>query len=182
MFVQFLMLVEVSVIQDHKDWYDSYACPAICLSSDLHLGGKPKSWMIANLVLLSWGYGSALIPKFSRILSAYKLLKKNLRDIFGPTVSPKFHLIVHFIDSMTFDIFLTFVWWIYGAVSIILDRISGESLFCLSSNDETAPTENTWGFGQLVPMFLLLAPLLTMVDAIGKDRECNDRGFILIGS
>lgn len=174
MSVQFIMLVAVSIIQGHKDWYDSYPCPAICLSSDLHFGGEPKSWMIANLVLLFWAYGSALIPMFSRILNAYKLLKRLLRDIFGPTVSHKFHLIVLSIDSMTFDIIFTSFWWIWGAVTIILDRIYGESLFCLSSNDGLAPTENTWAFGQLVPMFLLLAPFLTMMDAIGKDREGND--------
>jgi len=180
MSVQFIMLVAVSVIQGHKDWYDSYPCPAKCLSSDLHLGGEPKSWMIANLVLLFWGYGSVVIPMISRILDAYELLKKILRDIFGSAVSHKFHLIIHFIDSMTFDIILTSFWWIWGAVSIIHNRRSGESLFCLSSNDELAPTENFWGFGQLVPMFLLLAPLLTMVDAIGKDRD--DRDFFPISS
>ena len=146
MSVQFIMLITVSVIQGHKDWYDSYACPAKCLSSDLHFGGMPKSWMIANLILLSWAYGSALIPMFSRLLNAYKLLKKKLRDIFGPAVSHKFHLIVHSIDSMTFDVILTSCcnWWISGAVSVISDHIYGESLFC-----ELGSTENTRGFGQL---------------------------------
>lgn len=152
MSVQFIMLVAVSVIQGHKDWYDSYTCPAKCLSSDLHFRGAPKSWMIFNLVMLSWAYSSALIPMFSRNLNAYKLLKKGLRDIFGPAVSHKFHLIVHFIDSMTFDIILTSSWWIWGAVAVISDHIYGESLFCLSSNGELAPTENIWGFGQLVPI------------------------------
>ena len=182
MSVQFIMLIAVSVIQGHKDWYNSYTCPAKCLSGDLHLGGVPKSWMIANIVLLSWSYGSALIPMFSWILNAYKLLKKRLRAIFGSAVSRKFHLIVHAIDSMTFNIIFTSMWWIWGAVNVSLDRISGKPLFCPSSNDKVAPTENAWGFGQVVPMVLLLAPFLTLVDSIGKYREGASRRVLAVNT
>jgi hypothetical protein len=62
------------------------------------------------------------------------------------------------IDSYFIDVIFNIFWWVFGLVSLLSDRINGQS----NMEEEDKPVENQWGFGQVIPMFLILLPMMTV--------------------
>lgn len=73
MVVMFLLMIALTVLQGHEDWYSSSNSPAQCLFSDLNrnISEEPAFWMRVNILLLLYGYGSNISNMFD---SSFKLL------------------------------------------------------------------------------------------------------------
>ncbi|KAJ6533045.1 hypothetical protein B0H19DRAFT_1383771 [Mycena capillaripes] len=142
MLCMFGMLFVASVIFSDRSWWNCRGLPAITFFSNLKPGGARLSWAIFNYFMLVWGYGAALIPLFDPTYRAYEAIKSAI-TIGG-------HLPVRFG---------------YATWSTVSDRAQNTPDIVLCTGDDV---EADWGFGQLVPMVLLILPLLAALDAYGK--------------
>ena len=63
-----VMLATSSVMQGHRDWYDSWAYNAQCLFDDLlgNIGGEPAFWMGLNLFFIGYGYPLSIIMLYKK--------------------------------------------------------------------------------------------------------------------
>ncbi|KAE8443569.1 hypothetical protein EG329_001731 [Mollisiaceae sp. DMI_Dod_QoI] len=89
------------------------------------------------------------------------------------------------IDSYLIEVLFNLGWFGFGMYNLIVDRAKGRSY--MSSQDQS--TENQWGFGQFVPCFLLLLPIMTMWEAwyearceAKEDQEREARALLRIPS
>ncbi|KAL8951987.1 MAG: hypothetical protein Q9222_002079 [Ikaeria aurantiellina] len=93
----FVMLIATITLEGHILWFDSWNSPAQCLFDDLggNIGGGPQQWMIANIVLLVYGYTSAVLrltksEKMDSLFYDRPVSKmEQTRTSFGKTVSPE---------------------------------------------------------------------------------------------
>lgn len=163
-----------SVFQGYRGWFDDdvQPCPANCAVDDLegNLGGIGLQWLIVNVVFLVFGYSSALLPLFERSRGLRRYVKDwakisadaaerssskywGLRSIYK-ALSGCFITLWNFLTSLTFEILFQLAWLIIGIQGLFDDRGQGHSL--MSKNDE-----DMWGFGQLLPLLLLVLPFMS---------------------
>jgi hypothetical protein len=161
-------LILVSVFTSHQHTYDYYICPAECLIADLqsNVKGTQGRWLIANVILVCWNYPSALIPLFDRTRKPLERLVLNLerysrehtsRDPMKWVALATIYFFYHFLGSNVFAILELTGWFVIGVYWAVSDRLLGQSLMKLSN-------ENVLGFGQFVPLFLILIPIFMAVE------------------
>ena len=155
MICQFVMLFYATTIQGHQCWWDSFGCLASCLAKNLELGGEPQRWILANYFMLIWGYGAA----FSQLLEDTNTYQTLEMALLSSCVSP----IVVFLDSMTFDILFASAWFGVGIRNLMDDRSHGRNYF-----ETGRGQEDQWGFGQILPMVVLIIPILAALDNYGS--------------
>ncbi|TFK17452.1 hypothetical protein FA15DRAFT_327137 [Coprinopsis marcescibilis] len=76
-------------------------------------------------------------------------------------------------SSMIFDMVFSTVSYLLGILLLVSTRYTANRLHEREGCEELRE-EATWGFGQLVPMFLLLAPTLATMDAYAKITMGNN--------
>ena len=64
------------------------------------------------------------------------------------------------IDSTFVSVIFDLLWFTFGLWTVVQDRYYGR----LYMDDSEVTVENSWGFGQLVPMFLVLLPIIAVWD------------------
>jgi hypothetical protein len=167
------LLIASAVMSSHQLWYigtermvdgklvdyTSFNCPALCLVDNLgsNIGGSPLRWGIANVVLLVWAYLMAMIPVLvipSRHLLDSSESQKNSYTKVKKGVSA----IYDFLKSKPFNVAFNLAWFALGLVSMFYDRSRGQAL--LAANE----TEDSWGFGQIVALLLVLLPFLAAAE------------------
>ena len=201
MMITLLLLLSSTILEGHKDWYESWNSPAQCLFNDLqgHVSGEPAFWMAFGMLLLMTGYSVTITRLYDRTwledLAFHKPISgmervcdaiesrrsmyssaRNYRSIFGSLMllPPQ-----------------TIVWVtmkIYKAAFIFADSTTTSLLFdvawfayglwsIIEDRDmpaaEMSGNENEWGFGQIVPVLLLSSTVLTFKELYtGKQALC----------
>lgn len=193
------MLLYVNWITGAADWYDNFACPSACLV-DHPKGGENLQWMIANLVLLLFWFPTSIMFMFRTFATAwvfrirhhvvddkgrsYKGLiynsqksapNNNTQTVTRGGVQRAVTLFSRYayvslwylLASEAKDVAEQMAWFGMGVWSLLTDRRYGHQVM---GNEETG-IENSWGFGQLVPLLLLLVPLLQLLESIQWNIE-----------
>ena len=183
MFCMYVLLMATLILENSSGWYGNLAFPAQCYFMDTTdsfiTKGATALAFFFNTFLLTLGYARVLAPLI--LLSFAELRKWLLSKISSPVKSvmpPVVRLKTvgqdsteHLSRSGTtlfsrartwwnndwvtcfFDSFW-FGWGVYGMVS---DRTSGAPYIPSGS----LSAQSNWGFGQLVPVFLIFIPIFT---------------------
>ena len=177
MFAFAALLIFTTTRSGSMFWYDEWSCPANCVPKN-DFGGEPTRWMIFNLVMISWAYPVYLASIFGftrrislrirfRIEDFHRdtLISLNDNYVFWAYValSGLISVIWSFLASIMLDIKLQIVWFIYTTYGLIEDRRWGHSMMRAWSNEE-AEKENQVGFGQMIPILLLVLPFMAMAE------------------
>ena len=180
--VMLALMILQTVYMGDKLWKDFFNCPTECLIEHLQLGGSNGTMSTDDIFWLVCGYGCLLGSMFeapNRIYNQFLTMFDDFLESMTFQVSSpvSVHLlpqyvrylalrccrtVIHFVHSGVTSLFLRLVFdvaW-YGASMYILvrDRRKGQALIGNGS-------ENVWGFGQVLPCFLLLLPLLVSIEA-----------------
>ena len=159
-----VMLFCATTIQSRGDWWESINCSVKDFVDHPSPGGIPKWWMLANYFMLLWGSGAAIIPLFQPTKNIFKafedLVAPKIPDVIMPTVMCP----VKFLDSMIFDIMFSITWFSIVVRDLRDDRKWGNDYFKQCSEE----SEDSWGFGQILPMNLLILPILVALDGYSK--------------
>lgn len=185
MFGLFAQLFAASILMSHQYWYDSFKCPAICLFKQLkstsNIGGVPLQWAVTNAVMLIWSYGIALIRLFTWSRNVWQRIEESFVYLYQlPTVPDRLQSahqlfgqailwIYIFLGSTFFDICFQIVWFVFGAVGLAQDRTDGKYYMSLTNPPQT---EDVWGFGQLIPLFLIALPLFLALEVFFGAIPC----------
>ncbi|KAI5861919.1 hypothetical protein GGS23DRAFT_118935 [Durotheca rogersii] len=139
------MLLYVVYISGYAGWWDVINCPANCFIP-LEKGGSPRQWTIAQISFVLYRHLPAIHSLWQRERGCWmKKLRHRLIDDRGcefPSPEPW--------------------WWNRGWRCRIAKGTcqSGHGVMA----DREVETENGLGFGQLVPLFLLLLPVLQLFE------------------
>lgn len=183
----FIMLFAAATIQSHREWHDLFQCPAACVvASGLRPGGSPLAWTVVNYCLLIWGYGSAIITSFdstSTFATSVARYFQQRQSRFRKTrfIWATISYIAAYLESMTVQILFPCGWFALGLADMLSVRYYGKIGFDQCGKDILAEVDG-WGFGQIVPILYLLAPLLPSIDTFGhyrkstREREDDARG------
>ncbi|PVI00768.1 hypothetical protein DM02DRAFT_655140 [Periconia macrospinosa] len=184
MVIMAAMLLYVCYLLGVERLYDDFNCPMKCLARSKR-GGTPLKWSRMNFSLIIWSYPVSIIqiiPTFTRswlvlrckIEKLHYSIDKNLegtsfekilkRAIYR-TLKMIFVVFWQFLASETEDILEGIAWFVVGVISVIQDRdlANPNDAACMSPIEWKK--QNEWGFGQLVPLFLLFLPVLSFVEA-----------------
>ncbi|KAI4116844.1 MAG: hypothetical protein LQ345_002814 [Seirophora villosa] len=176
-------------LEGHRDWYQSYHAPAQCLFNDLpgNFSGEPARWSVAQVILIvlwysvviSWlYYNDALhsfffekpirrVNTFQGTVHNKRCLWRTARGVRAITaftilrpveillrMSAKLHAgVLTLMGSITFGLIFDLGFFAWGLLDVISDRSIPSS--------EIVGDENKWGFGQIVPVFLLASIVLS---------------------
>ncbi|PVH84507.1 hypothetical protein DL98DRAFT_611259, partial [Cadophora sp. DSE1049] len=190
MVIMAVLLIYTNTFVAYEEWYDHYNCPVNCVPSK-PIGGEPKRWLIVNLVLIFYSYPVALIGLFGLTRSAWMKVRRDVqawdknddnpaRGLVGFQIYKALRAVLlgvwYFLASEIFEVGFQIAWFGLGIKWVIDDRKRGHDIM---SNDEAA-TEDTIGFGQLVPILLLALPVMSFLEACyyswaGMDGEAEQQ-------
>ena len=177
MLVMYSLLMTSSVLESNDSWYASLPSPARCLfkatSGNVTLPSN-AFWLAFNIGITTWAYATTIIPLFPSVClpirNGWNVFLKQAKSLMKSTNSrTKRHVkhrskVVRVIRALTngdlLDIYFEVFWFAFSLWSIITDRAYGEPY--MSSSDVGA--QSSWGFGQLVPVFLISLPILTALE------------------
>lgn len=171
-------LLFMSIVSGYRYWYDDLRCSANCVLSHQTRGGLPLRWMSVNIFYIAWSYPPQIfllirefrvywIQHWSTRQSMKEVVPRSLQDLVRR--GPKFLLLLcwYFFASETVAVLEISVWFSLGLWWLVSDRKNGHSAMDPSETD----AENAWGFGQLVPIFLLLIPILQFFESFAKPSQ-----------
>ncbi|KAF2839729.1 hypothetical protein M501DRAFT_1003174 [Patellaria atrata CBS 101060] len=193
------LLLYCSWVSGYGGWYNRFECPAEC-TIGLRKGGEPLQWTIVNFVLILYAYPGAVfqlwawgkkkwIDKFRhRIIDKKGGINGDVKPIEGDVSKRTPLMIIKDILVLLFwyvrtseivEVLLAITWFSLGFYWTFSDRHSMHQYMEENARDE----ENTInGFGQLVPLFLLLAPLLQLLESwagqAGRSAHRSDHANI----
>ena len=178
MILMAVLLLVSTLFVYHQDWDNSLPAPAYCLFQTIR-GNIKASDSAANMTLeytlLIYGYASTIIPLYPSLRLAVRkrwdrFIKRPVKAAFdrvggrsilnlnyGATLVKG----ISFLTSgpllnLCFDTF----WFTRSTISLSRDRQAGAVQMDPSSSDY----QSAWGFGQMVPLFLIFLPILTMIE------------------
>ena len=175
MVVMAILLIYTNLFVAYEEWYDHYNCPANCVPSK-PIGGEPKRWLIVNLSLILYSYPLALVGLFGLTRSAWMKVRRDVRawdkndenvvrKLAGRPVYRALSTVVlgiwYLLASEIFEVGEQIAWFGLGIKWVVDDRRRGHGIML---HDE-AVTEDTIGFGQLVPILLLALPIMSFLEA-----------------
>jgi len=172
------LLVYATLITGYVYWPETFNCPVSC-TIGLPRGGEPQRWMIANIVLIFYAYPKSI---FSLWHGGRRVWFEQWRSTIvdnrhlGQSEPPRhwviksarriYHCLWYYFASDTGDVLEQIAWHIVGYVSLFYDRQNGHSTMRYFDMADEIAMENSWGFGQLVPIVLLLLPALQLLESI----------------
>ncbi|KAJ7257134.1 hypothetical protein C8J57DRAFT_1517174 [Mycena rebaudengoi] len=147
-----VMLLVVVVMQSHR------ACSSL-------------GWTIYNGGGLIWAYTEALVPLFGPTQKVYKAM---MTAMVGPIFWAYKALGATIFGGRSLPMCLQGILSILrffgvGVWDIFVSRANASLFFCEDINAEA-----DWGFGQLVPMFLLALPFLAALDVSRRHPSANE--------
>lgn len=185
------LLLAASIFAGGRYFYDYWSCPASCTAfkwpgSTASTGGEPRSWMITNIVLVTWAYIASLVHLFGPTSDGWRFVKNSLRPMLETCISSRFReclkLIWDFLGSSVFETLYQLTWFSLGVQSIVVDWKSGQRM--LKHPDDVADYlqcepisagETGWGFGQIFPIFMLILPLMAILETYENQKESRKR-------
>ena len=172
MFCIYILLMTSTVLTANDHWRHNLACPARCLFKNT-VGSVRNTatitWLVFDLALLTYGYALTVIS-FSPTLShhtdewlgkGWNALKSLVQLLpISPRVLKSATLKKYFRTTKTaFDLGLDLFWLAFWVLRVFSDRAQ------INAYKDTSRTSfQTWGFGQLVPLFLIALPFLTALE------------------
>lgn len=182
------LLLYASWVSGYEYWYENLRCPASCVEN-LPKGGTGLKWTIVNFVLIIQVYPIQVAFAFPSLKDAWldkarpwilmhsqNLLVQTQENrplyVFLKVVQKAFAAVWYFLASETEACLEQIAWFTLGVIWTVGDRRLGHQSDTLAP--EEAEAENQLGFGQFVPLLLLILPLLTLVEAyhtVVKDEE-----------
>lgn len=172
------LLVYTILLTGYIGWSDTFNCPVSCTVGEPK-GGEAERWMIANIVLIFYAYPTALFSLWhggrkvwfeewrSTIVDKRHLeLSEPERHWAIKSARRIYHCLWYYLSSDTGGVLEQIVWHILGYVSLFYDRENGHGMMRYFDVADEIAMENSWGFGQLVPLVLLLLPALQLLESI----------------
>lgn len=187
------MLLYYTWVSAYTHWADSFPCPATCViqPSAREEGGEPLTWAITSFVLIILSCTTVLIGFSATIrriwLTRVRSLMVVSRDhrtagpastgtIWSCCKSAKWTTVqsirmyvltpIWYIFASEFeDLVEQLVWFILGILWTLSDRYWGH----YEMDPDEIVAEDTWGFGQIVPLVLILIPLLQFIVTLEND-------------
>jgi hypothetical protein len=180
-FVNFVLLLIVAWVTASREWDYMYECPASCVPRGLsRLGGPPLGWAVATTYFLVTGYGEWALQLCEQLLDHDRTLRKQagirtgaVGEMLGRRLRNrpialricqalrKVALIVRFYTfSQAIELLTVLGWFIANCVWTIQDKIAGYNIL----TKEEWRSENAMGFGQIVPLVLLMLPLMVFFE------------------
>ena len=170
------MLIASTVFEFNGRWYQSLPVPAHCVFV-LAYSVSDIGFLTFTLLLVLSGYITAIASMFST--SFYPgVIEKKYVQFWQSTNKRYLELrkvpwidlnLIQKIKEICLRIILadkTFLgslfdvlWFVFGIIWLLSDRVSGAEMM-----DESSTSTQSWGFGQLVPMFLLFLPIVTVLE------------------
>lgn len=157
-----VLLFYASWVTGYAFWYDFPRCPANC-TLDGPRGGLPGRWMAVSFFYILWSYPIAvfLLFPFLRIwwidhVRDKVIGKDDVPDFRSKGPRSVFLLIWYYLSSEILSVLEVCVWFSLGIWWLRMDRAAGHK--AMDPLERTA--EDTWKFGQLMPLMLLILPVL----------------------
>lgn len=159
------MLLFGLVDTSYEDLYDSFACPMRCMPLN-DPGSTSLGVTIFEIASLAWGYGRILAETLLlRIRLPENVVTTIKRTWVGRSIVRGIEWILILLLSSTWTVFEQLVWFSIGTWVLYSDLSWGRSLL----SKEQLQIEKEWGFGQLVPLLLLMLPFMNAAQAyVGK--------------
>jgi hypothetical protein len=181
------MLLYVCWITGYYGWSDDFSCPVSCITGSSK-GGEQLDWTIVNFVLILYAYPTAIFHHFKRarlewlIKFRHKFMDNKalrIQEIQTKVTSEHMGLrlagircarafrsyvlrpILYFLTSEFESLLEQVAWFTIGVISVLQNRAFGHSIM----DDTEAVLEDSWGFGQLVPVLLLILPLFQFLQS-----------------
>ncbi|KAH7007128.1 hypothetical protein EDB80DRAFT_777719 [Ilyonectria destructans] len=176
-----ILLLFCSWVSAYENWENEYNCPAKCTLGSAH-GGKPLMWMRVDFFYVFYNYGPGILslirpfrlwwidrfrwycidsrgqPADKGHISFWDMPPKALRY-----VGIVFRTLWYILASETVSFLEVIYWFISGVYSISVTQRYGHSL--MKNPDD----EKKLGFGQLVPVFLLVLQIMQFSDSYAKN-------------
>ncbi|KAK4164339.1 hypothetical protein QBC43DRAFT_370002 [Cladorrhinum sp. PSN259] len=173
------LLLYASWVTGYQCWDYDTACPAKCTLGQPK-GGSPQQWLVVNWVLIFVGYTrhvlglSVTIRSFwldhvRRFVVPHKPVGLKKLD-WGPrrAITDLFKTLFFWVWNMCcsdiFDIMELLLWFGLGCYGIIDTRNDGHEVM----TETEAEAEDRIGFGQLVPIVLLLSSPLAVIESYAR--------------
>ncbi|KAH7395787.1 hypothetical protein BKA64DRAFT_674653 [Cadophora sp. MPI-SDFR-AT-0126] len=170
------LLLYCSWISGYEKWDESFDCPAKC-TVDLKKGGLPLTWMIISFVFILYSYPFSIFGLWKGGQKRWlKCVRPKLIDDKGeengqqPKVAWRILIFVFWYipASETLEVLTEIAWFSLGFYWTFTDRHSMQQEM---GQDQKKAENNIRGFGQLVPLFLLLVPVLQVFESYAARSE-----------
>lgn len=183
-------------VSGYRYWFDSFGCPAACVRA-LDRGGESLDWAVVFFVLVLRSYPVALIGTSTTVRAVWlsrvrhRLIDHRACEAVGggttgcsggggkgggdSVVSRAWSAcrrcvllpVWYFFSSETENVLEQIGWFIITVYWTAVDRAHGHTVL----DEEQIEHENEWGFGQIVPLVLLLIPFLEFIESIESTQE-----------
>ena len=171
-----VLLMVATILETNQLWYDELAVPVRCtfLNTGGNMKGSIVGFTVLTFILLVYGYSTTVLPLFSPInnsledmdekieawMEAQRKQSKNKSAIFRfiyLVIIVLYKCLYEYFQYINFLFDLTFyglgVWFLFADIAV------GQLYM-----DSSGAAAQSWGFGQLMPMFLLSLPVLTILE------------------
>lgn len=168
------LLLASTIVTGFVNWGDDdvFICPAQC-TLPYEKGGVPGQWMAANIALIAISYPTTMFSIFESLTRMWIRLREKGQAWLDDTlhhdrlkrvlraVLPWCMPLWHFLFSDTADILTQSIWFALGIYYLLADLYHGRGLM----SGEELVAERRLGFGQLVPLLLLMLPLMVALES-----------------
>ena len=166
----------------NRYWNSPASCTAFAWPGSQDPAGRaPGSWMIVTITLLVWAYLNSLAHLLSPICEVWSRTEHQIAMIVLPISripgSKAMLWIKDFVSSSVANFLVESVWYGLGLYWLFRDWDYGQELLTSPGSlddylrcERVPGGETVWGFGQIFPIFMLLLPLLTLLEVF-EDRS-----------
>jgi len=179
MLVLAALLLYCSWITGYANWEEDWNCPTSCVLG-FQKGGNQFRWTIVNFVLILYAYPLAIFLLWRKLRVIW--IKKYRPKLFDPPSGGTTESGTNSLPGLIISAFQKYIfipvwyilasefwgvmeqlaWFILGVYWTMSDRIYGHDPSLMVPEESAA--EDSWGFGQIVPLLLLILPLLQFMD------------------
>jgi hypothetical protein len=190
MFAVWCLLLAATWTTAYREWDNWASCPARCIPrGGKNLGGTPLGWAIATTYFLILQYGAYALVLGEKTLGRATYLRGRIRGfndvaerrLEAHVVLLNIYKVGRFVAvgwrflffSEFFDVLETLAWFAANCYWVVGDRRAAEQVFGDSADGiKQRAKENEWGFGQIVPLLLLMLPVMAFVETWRGECYC----------
>ena len=173
MLVFFSLLITATWTSAYRFWDEWAECPARCIPKGTkNIGGVPMNWAIATTYFLVTQYASYTLQLGEQIVGRARSLRRKTRDADEEIVRrvkgrPVIFIIYKCIRALMVawrfynwsefvELLEMMTWFLANCYWVSTNRAAAAWVFNTSDSGKAERAkEDEWGFGQIVPLFLL---------------------------
>ena len=172
-----ILLILTMIVQGNEYWSDYKASPMECLNLQGDFSKTSASWIAFWIIATVWNHAEMALLLFPNVGKSIghtaHPVKRQLHTLgvflgwlFPPSRSilmafPRVgRRLIEFISSYVVNTLTTTVWLGFSIGFLFADREARHDVMTVESISE----ESQWGFGQLVPMFLILLCFVNILE------------------